>query len=352
MLTFALGDHRGEPPRQHQRHRLLRHSPVTTPPRTARRSGCRRACTSRRRRRTLDAAKDVPRVHRVRRGDRGDRRSPWRRRVRTSSTARSSRPMPCRPCSTSRPTWTSRRRRPGARVPVPGQGTVARADHGRGRLRPDRAEEGAEAVRPGRREASQAARPPRLVSDGLGRSTPGPRWRGSVQSAPAVPHPRSATGSAGRMLRRPVRTTVDRADIPALVLPARRDRCSSVIFVVPTVAAFYFSLTRWTLFDAEFIGLDNFAQFVARTGADSGLRNTIVYAVVTSGLKVILGLLLATLLTSGLRPRDHHPALDHLLPGPRQHGRGRDHLRGPDASVRWPDQHSRSRSSGSTGRPG
>ena len=34
-----------------------------------------------------------------------------------------------------------------------------------------------------------------------------------------------------------------------------------VIFVVPTVLAFYYSLTRWTLFDAEFIGLDNFALF-------------------------------------------------------------------------------------------
>ena len=31
--------------------------------------------------------------------------------------------------------------------------------------------------------------------------------------------------------------------------------------------SFYFSLTRWTLFDAEFIGLDNFSQFLARAAA-------------------------------------------------------------------------------------
>ena len=27
-----------------------------------------------------------------------------------------------------------------------------------------------------------------------------------------------------------------------------------VLFLVPTIASFYFSLTRWTLFDVEFIG--------------------------------------------------------------------------------------------------
>ena len=31
-----------------------------------------------------------------------------------------------------------------------------------------------------------------------------------------------------------------------------------VLFAIPTFASFYFSLTRWTLFDTEFIGLDNF----------------------------------------------------------------------------------------------
>ena len=34
-----------------------------------------------------------------------------------------------------------------------------------------------------------------------------------------------------------------------------------MLFAVPTFASFYFSLPRWTLFDTEFIGLDNFRQF-------------------------------------------------------------------------------------------
>src|SRR4249919_1379483 len=76
-----------------------------------------------------------------------------------------------------------------------------------------------------------------------------------------------------------------------------------VIFVVPTLLSFWFSLTRWTLFTTEFIGLDNFAQFLREPSLTAGARNTLVYGVVTSGLKVILGLLLATLLTSRLRVR-------------------------------------------------
>ncbi|HZQ06459.1 MAG TPA: sugar ABC transporter permease [Anaerolineae bacterium] len=74
-----------------------------------------------------------------------------------------------------------------------------------------------------------------------------------------------------------------------------------VFFVVPTILAFYFSLTRWSLFDATFIGLDNYRDFVTDPQLLSGLRNTIIYAVMTSGLKVIISLPLAMLLTSSIR---------------------------------------------------
>ncbi len=72
----------------------------------------------------------------------------------------------------------------------------------------------------------------------------------------------------------------------------------AVLFLVPTFASFYFSLTRWSLFDFEFIGMDNFVQFFREPALVTGLTNTVVYGVVTSGLKVVLGLLLAVLLTS------------------------------------------------------
>src|SRR5258707_1558426 len=74
-----------------------------------------------------------------------------------------------------------------------------------------------------------------------------------------------------------------------------------VFFLVPTVLSFYFSLTRWSLFDAKFIGFDNFALFLSDPQLLSGLRNTIIYAVMTSGLKVIIALPLAMLLTSRIQ---------------------------------------------------
>jgi len=74
-----------------------------------------------------------------------------------------------------------------------------------------------------------------------------------------------------------------------------------VFFVVPTAMAFYFSLTRWTLFNATFIGLDNYALFLSDPQLITGLRNTLIYAVLTSGLKVVIALPLAVLLTSSIR---------------------------------------------------
>lgn len=74
-----------------------------------------------------------------------------------------------------------------------------------------------------------------------------------------------------------------------------------IFFIAPTVMSFYFSLTRWTLFDATFIGFDNFERFFADPQLTAGLRNTFIYAVMTSGLKVVIALPLAVLVTSSLR---------------------------------------------------
>jgi raffinose/stachyose/melibiose transport system permease protein len=73
-----------------------------------------------------------------------------------------------------------------------------------------------------------------------------------------------------------------------------------IFFLLPTFSSFYYSLTRWTLFDSEFIGLDNFKQFFEEPALTKGLTNTLIYAFVTSGMKVVLGMLLAVLLTSSV----------------------------------------------------
>jgi raffinose/stachyose/melibiose transport system permease protein len=75
----------------------------------------------------------------------------------------------------------------------------------------------------------------------------------------------------------------------------------TVFFLVPTALAFYYSLTRWTLFDSTFIGFENFEFFFRDPQLTTALRNTFIYAVMTSGLKVVISLPLAMLLTSGLR---------------------------------------------------
>lgn len=74
-----------------------------------------------------------------------------------------------------------------------------------------------------------------------------------------------------------------------------------VIFIVPTLMSFFFSLTRWNLSTYEFIGLKNFQMFFSEPSLLIGFKNTAIYAVVTSGLKVVLGLLLGVFLTLGLR---------------------------------------------------
>lgn len=78
-----------------------------------------------------------------------------------------------------------------------------------------------------------------------------------------------------------------------------------VFFAVPTFAGFYFSLTRWTLFDQTFIGFDNFVRFFQDPQLVSGFVHTFQYGFVTSAAKVVLGLALALLLTSPVLGRGY-----------------------------------------------
>lgn len=73
------------------------------------------------------------------------------------------------------------------------------------------------------------------------------------------------------------------------------------LFVLPTITSFYFSLTYWDPFEARFAGWDNYIQIFSEPFLLRGVVNTLVFAVLTSGLKTVLGLLLAVLLTSGIR---------------------------------------------------
>jgi raffinose/stachyose/melibiose transport system permease protein len=85
--------------------------------------------------------------------------------------------------------------------------------------------------------------------------------------------------------------------IPALIY--------GIFFGVPTLASFYYSFTRWDLFTAVWIGLKNYETFFAEQALVTGMVNTLIYAVVTSGLKVVLGMALALLLTSKIIARGY-----------------------------------------------
>lgn len=79
----------------------------------------------------------------------------------------------------------------------------------------------------------------------------------------------------------------------------------SAIFLFPTVMSFFFSLTRWDLSNWTFIGLENFRMFFREDSLIIGFKNTLIYALVTCSLKVVLGLLLGVLLTGKLRTKGY-----------------------------------------------
>jgi raffinose/stachyose/melibiose transport system permease protein len=78
-----------------------------------------------------------------------------------------------------------------------------------------------------------------------------------------------------------------------------------VFFALPTFSSFYFSLTRWSLFESTYIGFGNFVQFFQNPQLYTSFIHTLIYAVITSGVKVILGFLIALLLTAPIIGRSY-----------------------------------------------
>lgn len=74
-----------------------------------------------------------------------------------------------------------------------------------------------------------------------------------------------------------------------------------IVFIIPTFASFYFSMTIWNLREATFTGLENFVTFFTMTNTRTALINTAVFALVTCSVKIIVGLLLARYICSGIR---------------------------------------------------
>lgn len=78
-----------------------------------------------------------------------------------------------------------------------------------------------------------------------------------------------------------------------------------VFFAVPTFASFYFAFTRWDFFTATWIGFDNFVQFFQDPQLLNGFIHTFEYGFATSAAKVLLGFIIALLLTGPIFARGY-----------------------------------------------
>ncbi|NOU77158.1 ABC transporter permease subunit [Paenibacillus sp. LMG 31458] len=81
----------------------------------------------------------------------------------------------------------------------------------------------------------------------------------------------------------------------------------TLLFFIPSLFSFYYSLTDWNTFsdDVNFVGLDNFKQMINEGRVFvKYLENTAGFALFTTLLKNVLGLLLALLLHEGLKSKN------------------------------------------------
>jgi raffinose/stachyose/melibiose transport system permease protein len=77
----------------------------------------------------------------------------------------------------------------------------------------------------------------------------------------------------------------------------------SVFMVLPGLMGFYLSFTDWNRYSSEinFVGLQNFALIFSKQNYWHSITNTLLFTLVTIVLKTVVALLLALLLTRGLR---------------------------------------------------
>lgn len=85
--------------------------------------------------------------------------------------------------------------------------------------------------------------------------------------------------------------------MPALII-------FGIFFLVPMVISVFFSMTVWNLKDFKFVGFENFVQFFTERSLRIGIKNTLLYAFLTSGIKTILSYAIAILLAGKLRTKN------------------------------------------------
>ena len=77
-----------------------------------------------------------------------------------------------------------------------------------------------------------------------------------------------------------------------------------IFFVIPSFIGIYYSFTDWNRYtsDINFVGFDNFNTiFFSNINYLQSIKNTLIFTIITILLKTVVALLLALLLTSGIR---------------------------------------------------
>ncbi len=77
-----------------------------------------------------------------------------------------------------------------------------------------------------------------------------------------------------------------------------------ILFIIPMILSLFFSLTVWNFDGFTFCGLDNFKMFLTEPPLRIGIKNTLIYAILTSGLKVLVAFFIAVFLTSSIRTKN------------------------------------------------
>ncbi|MFA9376953.1 MAG: carbohydrate ABC transporter permease [Lachnotalea sp.] len=82
-----------------------------------------------------------------------------------------------------------------------------------------------------------------------------------------------------------------------------------IFFLIPLITSLFYSMTVWNFKSFTFVGLDNFKMFFSERSLSGSIKNTLVYALMTSGLKVILAFFIAIFLTSKIRTKNYLRAI-------------------------------------------
>lgn len=84
------------------------------------------------------------------------------------------------------------------------------------------------------------------------------------------------------------------------------------LFVIPGVIGLFYSFTDWSSYSREikFIGMENF-RTIFSNGENylSYIKNTLIFTIITTIAKTILGLLFALILSEGVRGKNFHRAV-------------------------------------------